>query len=111
MNAIILTEDQAAQLRAAREPNAMRVLEPRRLEDGRLILNADILDDPYFSDPSRPWAAILTGEPVVIGEPQEVEVGAGEVDVIREGDGQAIDAFADIRSRVVTLTEADLVEE
>jgi hypothetical protein len=110
MNAIILTEDQATQLLAARGPNDIRVLEPRRLRDGRLILNADILDDPYFADPSRSWAAILAGEQVVIADPQEVEAGAGQVEVLREGEVQAVDTFANVRSRIVTLTEAELAE-
>ena len=107
MNAIILTEDQATQLRAAREPNATRILEPRRLQDGRFILNADVLDDPHFSDPEKPWAAILAGEQVVVEEPKEgepVKVDDSVRDAISTGLAQA-------RSTIVTLTEADLEEQ
>jgi hypothetical protein len=106
MNAIILTEDQAAQLVAAREPNAIRILEPRRLQDGRLILNADVLDDPYFADPASPWAAILAGEQVVVEEPKE-----GEPVKVDDSVREAISTgLAEARSAIVTLTEADLEE-
>jgi hypothetical protein len=103
MNAIILTESQSAQLAAARGPNDLRVLEPRRLQDGRLILNADILDDPYFADPSRPWAAILAGEQIVVEEPQAGEVAVGIDEAVAE-------SLAQVRSQIDTLTEADLAE-
>lgn len=109
MQAIIVTEDQAAALAAAREPNAILALEPRRLHDGRLILNADILDDPYFTDPSRPWAQILG-----ISAPQPVEESAGEA-VIDTGAIQTADGPDNsVRSpqsselSIVTLTAADL---
>jgi hypothetical protein len=105
MNAIILTEDQATQLLAARGPNDIRVLEPRRLQDGRLILNADILDDPFFADPSRPWAAILTGEQVAI-EPDQPQ----PVEVTTDVEQTVADSFARLRSGIVTLTEAELAE-
>ena len=109
MNAIILTEQQAAALTSARQPNAVRVLEPRRLQDGRLILNADVLDDPYFADPSQPWAAILAGEQVTVEEPQEVIEGApGEIAV--DGEAVAVDRFEQTRSAIVTLTEEELAE-
>src|SRR3954464_10364087 len=103
MNAIILTENQATQLLAARGPNAVRVLEPRRLQDGRLVLNADILDDPFFADPSRRWAAILAGEQAVIDEPASGEV----VVAVEEA---VVESLAQVRSQIVTLTEAELAE-
>ena len=88
MEAIVLTEEQAAALRAANGGSPL-TLEPRRLSDGRLILNADVLSDPFFADRSRGWAAVLLA-PEEIGEPEEtgggelspeidVDVGVGEV--------------------------------
>src|SRR5262245_25119164 len=103
MNAIILTEQQAAALTAARELNATRALEPRRLQDGRLVLNADILDDPYFADPARPWAAILAGEQSVVEESQQGEVAVAVEEAIAE-------SLQQVRSGIVTLTAAELAE-
>src|SRR3954469_12060196 len=103
MNAIILTESQAAQLAAARGPNDIRILEPRRLQDGRLILNADILDDPFFADPSRPWAAILTGEQIVVEQPQAEEVAIDLEQTVS-------DSLAPLRTGIVTLTDVELAE-
>ena len=106
MNSIILTEQQATQLAAARTPNATRILEPRRLEDGRLILNADILDDPHFSDPEKPWAQILSRAEVAMEEPKD-----GEPAKINDATRAAITTgLAQARSEVVSLTEAELAE-
>ena len=110
MNAIILTQAQADALRAARGPNDARILEPRRLQDGRLILNADILDDPFFSDPARPWAAVLG-----ITQPQPVEETVADP-VIDTGAPQGGDVINESPVEVatplsiVTLTDADLEE-
>src|SRR5947209_4863862 len=106
MQAIILTEDQANALRAANEGSIL-TLEPRRLQDGRLILNADILDDPYFADPSRPWAAILAGEQIAVEE-QPDAAQPGEVSL--EVQEAVVESLAQVRSGVVTLTEAELSE-
>jgi hypothetical protein len=109
MNAIVVTEDQAAALRTANEGSIL-TLEPRRLQDGRLILNADILDDPYFADPSRPWAAILAGEQVTV-EDQPDQVQPGEVAIEVEAARDAIaNGLADVKSKIVTLSAADLAE-
>lgn len=61
MNALIVTAPQAAALRAANNnPNLQnRRIEPRLLEDGTLILNADILTDPIFNDATKPWRSTL----------------------------------------------------
>lgn len=60
MTALILTPDQANQLDTANENSGSdRILEPRTLTDGRQILNADVLDDPHFSDPEKPWWPII----------------------------------------------------
>ena len=68
MEAIILTEEQAAALEAVNAASR-RALKPRRLNDGRLILNADVLDDPFFVDRARGWARVL----IVDGEPDQAE--------------------------------------
>jgi hypothetical protein len=107
MQAIVLTPEQSASLLAARGPNDIRVLEPRRLQDGRLILNADILDDPYFADPSRPWAAILAGQQISV-EPDQTQAQVGEAAI--DAEQIAVDSFAPLRSGIVTLTEAELAE-
>jgi len=102
MEAIVLTEEQATALRAA-NGNSHLILEPRRLGDGRLILNVDVLEDPFFVDRGRGWAATLLA-PVEIqpevtgGNESEVEV---EVDV-------APGVLAEGVQRV-TLSESDLV--
>ena len=63
--ALILTKQQADALKAANDssntPN--RRIEPRLLEDGTYILNADILDDPTFADATKGWRAILNQIP------------------------------------------------
>jgi len=59
MNALILTPAQATALRAANNPTSNRRIEPRLLEDGTYILNADILDDPTFADATKGWRPIL----------------------------------------------------
>lgn len=103
MNAIVLTEEQATALLTANQGSS-RILEPRRLEDGRLILNADILDDPYFADSSRPWAAIVAGEQVLVEEPKEgesVKLDASVRNAIYTG-------LAEARSKIITLTASDL---
>jgi hypothetical protein len=113
MQAIILTEAQAAALAAAREPNAILVLEPRRLQDGRLILNAGILDDPYYTDPSRPWSAILG-----ISTPEEIPADQSGQTTPDLGAPQTADSIPDnsgLNPRsseltIVTLTDADLEE-
>jgi hypothetical protein len=104
MNAIVLTPEQSASLLAA-NVGSNRILEPRQLQDGRLILNADILDDPFFADPAKPWAAILTGEQTTI-EPDQAQ--AGEVAI--NADQSVTDSLASLRSEIVTLTDADLAE-
>jgi hypothetical protein len=58
MNALLLTPDQAAALESA-NADSTRTIVPRELADGRLILNADVLDDPFFSDADRPWWSII----------------------------------------------------
>src|ERR1051325_8402485 len=106
MNALGVTEAQRTALLA---PNAGHniILEPRRLQDGRLILNADILDDPYFADPSRPWAAILAGEQVAVEE-QPNQLPTGEVSL--EVQEAVAESLAEVRSQIVTLSEAELAE-
>jgi hypothetical protein len=107
MNAIILTEDQAAQLLAARGPNDIRVLEPRRLQDGRLILNADILDDPYFADPSRPWAAVLGIAPQEVAE-ETVEQTGAPTSGVQSTDTPIVTNPSSLE--IVELTDAELAE-
>src|ERR1044071_2030404 len=107
MTAIILTAQQAADLEAANaSANPNRALKPRQLQDGRLILNADILDDPYFADPSRPWVSILAGEPIIVEEPQ-----AGQpAEVAVEGEEAIVESLKHVRSGTVTLTAAELAQ-
>ena len=63
MNALVLTPAQASALKAANPPNSNRRIEPRLLDDGTYILNADILDDPTFADATKPWRATLNQIP------------------------------------------------
>jgi hypothetical protein len=63
-DALILTPEQAAALVAANDPSTNRRIEPRTLEDGTIILNADVLDDPLFSDPAKPWRTVLDEIPI-----------------------------------------------
>jgi hypothetical protein len=102
MNAIVVTEEQAAALPTANEGSIL-TLEPRGLQDGRLILNADILDDPYFADPSRPWAAILAGEQIIVEEPHPGQTGevALEVEAARDAITKSL---AQVRAKIVTLS-------
>jgi hypothetical protein len=58
MNALVLTPAQATTLRNVAARNG-RAIDPRQLDDGTWILNADILDDPFFTDQSGPWTATL----------------------------------------------------
>jgi hypothetical protein len=58
MNALLLTTEQANQLEVA-NADSTRTLVPRKLADGRLILNSDILEDSLFGDPAKPWRPIL----------------------------------------------------
>ena len=58
MNALLLTPDQATALENA-NGDSIRRLAPRQLNDGRLILAADVLEDPLFNDPAQPWLPIL----------------------------------------------------
>ena len=104
MNAIVLTESQTTALAAARQPDALRVLEPRRLDDGRLVLNADILDDPHFSDPEKPWAQILSRAEVASEEPKQ-----GEPAKIDDATRATIaTGLAQARAGILTLTASDL---
>ena len=104
MNAIVVTEDQATALRTA-NAGSILTLEPRRLEDGRLILNSDILDDPFFSDPAKPWAQILAGQEAIVEEPAQGDA----VQVIDAGVAEAVaTSLEEVRSRIVTLTDAEL---
>lgn len=105
MDAIILTPIQAAQLRAARTRSDTRVLEARQLEDGRYILNADILDDPYFSDPSHRWAAIIAGQTVIIEEPK-----AGQADEVESAREAIANSLEQVRSQVISLSAAELID-
>jgi hypothetical protein len=106
MQAIILTPEQAALLLVA-NAGSNRILEPRQLQDGRLILNADILDDSYFADPSRPWASILG-----ITAPEEVpdqtigETGAPASEAVTNDQPAA----ASSSIQIVELSDADLAE-
>lgn len=61
MNALILTKPQRDEIVAANAASGLphRSIEPRLLDDGTYILNADILDDPTFADLTKPWRAIL----------------------------------------------------
>lgn len=106
MEAIILTEDQATQLVAARGPNDIRILEPRRLQDGRLMLNADILDDPFFADPAKPWAQIIAGQSVTVDQSADAVIADAGATI----DAQVAAALTDVRSQIVELTDADLAE-
>jgi hypothetical protein len=56
---LILTTDQATAIEAA-NAGTNKTLAPRQLDDGRLILNIDVLSDPDFADPTGPWSPILT---------------------------------------------------
>ena len=56
MDALVLTTGQAQALRAIAKHHE-RTIEPRRLDDGTWILNADVLDDPAYMN--GPWSAIL----------------------------------------------------
>jgi hypothetical protein len=112
MTAIILTEQQSLDLEAANAAaNANRALKPRILQDGRLILNADILDDPFFADPSRPWAAILGITP-----PESIDESPGEgalLDSALRTQNPALPKSPSPQSAqlsIVTLTAADLAE-
>jgi hypothetical protein len=64
MDALILTPAQSAALIAANPLKSSRRLEPRALEDGTFLLNADVLDDPTFADATKPWRAILDEVPL-----------------------------------------------
>ena len=56
MNALVLTEEMAAGLEAINsQEGSNRKVQARRLSDGRLILNADLLVD----ETAAPWRAIL----------------------------------------------------
>lgn len=76
-DALILTPEQATALLAA-NGDSPRQIEPRRLEDGTFLLNADVLDDPLFSDPQKPWLAPLQSIP----EPKQDAKSLAEIDII-----------------------------
>jgi hypothetical protein len=63
MDALILTPQEAAAILAANPANGNRRIEPRLLDDGTHILNADVLEDPTFADTTKPWRAILNEIP------------------------------------------------
>ena len=106
MNAIVVTDEQATALRAA-NAGSILTLEPRRLQDGRLVLNADILDDPFFSDPAKPWAQILARQEVIVEEPAQGDA----IPAIDAGVAEAVaTSLEEVRSQIVTLTEAELAE-
>jgi hypothetical protein len=66
MNALLLTTEQAAALESA-NTGSTRTIVPRELAEGRLILNADVLDDPIFADPAKAWSpALLAAERVTL---------------------------------------------
>src|ERR1041385_2384249 len=103
MNAIVITPAQRTALLAANVGHHI-TLEPRQLQDGRLILNADILADPYFIDPSRPWAVILG-----ISAPEEIPADqSGDLGAPQVGDVQLPTQNSPLP--IVDLTEADLAE-
>ena len=113
MDALILTEEQAAALEAA-NGDSRRRLKARRLADGRLILNADVLDDPFFADRSRGWAAVLLA-PEAITEPPQNDGGelSPEIDIgVEVGGGVGIGAPAPVEVAAgvqrVILSEAEL---
>src|SRR5688572_18217739 len=56
MDALILTNGQATGLRNIGKHTG-REIQPRLLDDGTWILNADVLDDPAYMN--GPWGAIL----------------------------------------------------
>lgn len=67
MNALLLTADQANAIVIANDASDTRKLNPRELADGRLILNADILDDHIFTQ--GPWAETLAvATPITLSE-------------------------------------------
>lgn len=106
MEAIILTEEQAAALEAVNAVSR-RALKPRRLNDGRLILNADVLDDPFFVDRARGWARVL----IVDGgldQPEQTQATDGVSDVGVETGAVAAPVVLAAGIQRVILTEAEL---
>lgn len=66
MNALLLTDEQVTELANANiNSGSDRILEPRVLADGRQILNADVLEDPFFNDPEKPWWPIIAAAPPI----------------------------------------------
>lgn len=108
MNALIVTEEQAAQLEAA-NGNSIRRLKPRRLSDGRLILNADVLTDPFFADRSRGWAAVLLA-PVEQPPPGQTEGTefSPEIDLEAGGVSAPVEVAAGVQR--ATLSAQELAE-
>jgi len=69
MKAIVLTEEQVGELEVINAGITRRRVEARRLADGRLIVNADLLED----ETAGAWRELL-------GRGVETEVGAAEME-------------------------------
>jgi hypothetical protein len=108
MNAIVLTEEQAVALGVANE-GSMLTLEPRRLSDGRLILNADVLDDPCFTDRSRGWAAVFLAPVEAVEQSEEPREVSPEIDVDLEVEQAAGAVQLAPGVQRVVLSEEDMV--
>jgi hypothetical protein len=108
MDTLILTEQQAAELEAA-NGNSNRRLKPRRLADGRLILNADILDDPFFTDRTRGWAAILLAPVEQVIEQEITEQAESGPDVEVGQVGLPVEATLAAGIQRVTLSPQELI--
>ena len=109
MDALILSEQQAEELRRANQGSMLR-LEPRRLSDGRLVLNADVLDDPLFTDRSRSWATVLLAPVEEVNEepPAEGMELSPEIDVEFGVEvPESIEISAGIQR--VTLNDSELI--
>jgi hypothetical protein len=86
----------------------MLTLEPRRLSDGRLVLNADVLSDPFFADRKRGWAAVLLASLDEVSEQEQSEL-SPDIDVQpkAEVDAGAVQLAPGVQR--VVLSEEDMV--